>query len=334
MALQIRKATRRKAKLRLALIGPSGSGKTMSALKLAFGIGGKVGIIDTENGSADLYASLGDYDVITLEKPYTVGKYREAIAAFEGAGYDTIIVDSLSHAWAGAGGLLDKQGQIANRPGTNSYAAWREVTPDHNALVEALLSSRCHIIVTMRVKTEYVLETNDRGKQVPRKVGLAPVQRDGVEYEFTVVMDIDIDHKAAASKDRTTLFDGWRDTITEGTGRQLLQWLESGADEPAPAPAPAARPAEAPLPLIDPNAKEHAIATVELWHRAAMKAIGLLAHDPAALRAWADANLGAFGAVGERYPDTVKDIRAAISARLTEAVMAHVQENTEKEAAE
>jgi hypothetical protein len=288
----------------------------MSALKLAFGIGGKTGIIDTENGSADLYASLGDYDVITLEKPYTVGKYREAITAFENGGYDTIIVDSLSHAWAGAGGLLDKQGQIANRPGTNSYAAWREVTPDHNALVEALLSSRCHIIVTMRVKTEYVLETNDRGKQVPRKVGLAPVQRDGVEYEFTVVMDIDIDHKAAASKDRTTLFDGWRDTITEGTGRQLLQWLESGTDEPAPAPAPAAKPAEAPLPLIDPNTKEHAIATVELWHRAAQKAIGLLAHDPVALRAWADANSGAFAAVGERYPDTVAKIGAAITDRL------------------
>jgi hypothetical protein len=320
MALQIRKAQRRKAKLRLALIGPSGSGKTMSALKLAFGIGGKTGIIDTENGSADLYASLGNYDVITLEKPYTVGKYREAITAFENGGYDTIIVDSLSHAWAGAGGLLDKQGQIANRPGTNSYAAWREVTPDHNALVEALLSSRCHIIVTMRVKTEYVLETNDRGKQVPRKVGLAPVQRDGVEYEFTVVMDIDIDHKAAASKDRTTLFDGWRDTITEGTGRQLLQWLESGADAPAPAPAPAASPANEALPLIDPHAKEHAFASVEIWHKAAMRAIGLLAHDPAALRSWADANVGTFATVEARHPDAVAGIRTAITARLEETL--------------
>jgi hypothetical protein len=316
MALQIRKATRRKAKLRLALIGPSGSGKTMSALKLAFGIGGKVGIIDTENGSADLYANLGDYDVITLEKPYTVSKYREAITAFEGAGYDTIIVDSLSHAWAGAGGLLDKQGQIANRPGTNSYAAWREVTPDHNALVEALLSSRCHIIVTMRVKTEYVLETNDRGKQVPRKVGLAPVQRDGVEYEFTVVMDIDIDHKAAASKDRTTLFDGWRDTITEGTGRQLLQWLESGADASAPAPAPAAKPAEASLLLIDPDAMECAFTSIEMWLDAARRAFARLASDPVALRAWADANAGAFAAVAERYPDTVAKIGAAITDRL------------------
>jgi hypothetical protein len=326
MALQIRKAQRRKAKLRLALIGPSGSGKTMSALKLAFGIGGKVGIIDTENGSADLYASLGDYDVITLEKPYTVNKYREAITAFENGGYDTIIVDSLSHAWAGAGGLLDKQGQIANRPGTNSYAAWREVTPDHNALVEALLSSRCHIIVTMRVKTEYVLETNERGKQVPRKVGLAPVQRDGVEYEFTVVMDIDIDHKAAASKDRTTLFDGWRDTITEGTGRQLLQWLESGADAPAPVSAPAASPANEALPLIGPDGKEHAAANIEAWHTWAQTAIGRMSNDPAALRAWADANLGTFGAVKKRYPETVQNIRLAIAGVL-EAV-------TEQEPAE
>ena len=230
MALQIRKATRRKAKLRLALLGPSGSGKTMGALRLAFGIGGKVGVIDTENGSADLYAEIGDYDVITLEKPYTVGKYREAISAFEDAGYTTIIVDSLSHAWSGAGGLLDKQGQLAARPGANSYAAWREITPEHNALVEALLSSPAHIITTMRVKQEYVLEENERGKKVPRKVGLQPVQRDGMEYEFTCVMDVDIDHKATTTKDRTTLFADWRDTITEATGRLLKGWLESGAE--------------------------------------------------------------------------------------------------------
>jgi len=236
VAIQIRKAERRKARLRLALMGPTGSGKTMSALRLGFGIGGKVGVIDTENGSADLYADAGDYDVITLEKPYTVASYREAIQAFEDAKYDVIIIDSLSHAWAGSGGLLDKKRQAEKR-GANSFTAWGDLTPEQNALVESMLTSPAHIIATCRVKMEYVLETNEKGKQVPRKVGLQPVQRDGLEYEFTLVMDIDEDHKASASKDRTRLFNGWYDQITERTGTKLREWLESGAEAP-PAPNP------------------------------------------------------------------------------------------------
>lgn len=229
--MQIRKAERKKAKLRLGLAGPSGSGKTFSALKLAFGLGGKVGLIDTEHGSGDLYAHLGDYDVIQLEAPYTVQKYLAAIAAFEDAGYNVLIIDSLSHAWAGDGGLLDKQGKAAARIG-NSYTAWREVTPDHNALVDALLQSPCHIVATMRSKTEYVMETNDKGKQAPKKVGMAPVQRDGMEYEFTVFLDIGIDHTATASKDRTELFDGEYFKISEKTGETLLKWLDAGVDVP------------------------------------------------------------------------------------------------------
>lgn len=228
--MQIRKATRKKAKLRLGIAAPSGAGKTYSALLLGFGIGGKVGLIDTEHGSGDLYAHLGDYDVITLGAPYTAESYLNAIKAFENAEYDTIIIDSLSHAWAGEGGLLDKQGKIADRNG-NSYTAWRQVTPDHNALVDAMLQSPCHIIATMRSKTEYVLETDEKGKQKPKKVGMAPVQRDGMEYEFTIMLDIDYKHVASASKDRTGMFDGQYFTITEATGRQLLNWLESGVDE-------------------------------------------------------------------------------------------------------
>lgn len=230
--MQIRKAERKKAKLRLGLSGPSGSGKTMGALKLAFGLAGKVGLIDTEHGSGDLYAHLGDYDVITLEAPFTVAKYLEALKAFESAGYGTIIIDSLSHAWAGDGGLLDKQGKIADKIG-NSYTAWRNVTPEHNALVDAMLQSDAHLIATMRAKTEYVLETNEKGKQAPRKVGMAPVQRDGMEYEFTVFLDIAIDHTATASKDRTGLFDGEYFKITEKTGAKLMKWLETGTEPEA-----------------------------------------------------------------------------------------------------
>ena len=329
MALQIRKATRRKAKLRLALLGPSGSGKTMSAIKLAAGIGGKIGVIETENGSADLYAEIADYDVITLEKPYSVTKYREAIGAFEQAGYATIIVDSLTHAWSGAGGLLDKQGQMAAKPGANSYTAWREITPEHNSLVEALLASPCHIIATMRVKTEYVMETNDRGKQVPRKVGLQPVQRDGMEYEFTVALDIDANHKAQASKDRTTIFEGFYDTITEATGRKLLDWLDRGDDVP---PNPVAPPAEAPLMLIAPDSKEYPFNTIGAWQKAALKAVGMLSNDPAALREWRQANDTHFDAVALRNMDAVDAGEVQINTLLGRGVGRDAETQTQEAA--
>lgn len=226
--MEIRKAERKKAKLRLGIAAPSGAGKTYSALLLAFGLGGKVGLIDTEHGSGDLYAHLGDYDIIGIEAPYTVAKYLKAIQAFEQAGYDTIIIDSLSHAWAGDGGLLDKQGKIADSGKQNGFAAWRTITPEHNSLVEAMLRSPCHIIATMRAKQEYVLETNDKGKQMPKKVGMAPVQREGMEYEFTVMLDIDMAHVASASKDRTSLFDGQYFKISPDTGKLLSQWLGTG----------------------------------------------------------------------------------------------------------
>lgn len=228
--MEIRKAVRRKAKLRLGMVAPSGAGKTYSALQLAFGLGGKIGMIDTEHGSGDLYANLGDYDIINIEAPYTVQKYRDAITAFEKAGYDVIIIDSLSHAWAGDGGLLDKQGKIADSGKGNSYTAWRTITPEHNGLIDAMLRSPCHVIATMRAKTEYVIEKNDRGKDTPRKIGMAPVQREGMDYEFSVVFDIDSQHVAHASKDRTSLFDGQYFTISDDTGKALLDWLESGAE--------------------------------------------------------------------------------------------------------
>ena len=230
--MEIRKAERKKSKLRLGLAGPSGSGKTYSALQLAFGIGGKIGLIDTENGSGDLYAHLGEYDIITLQAPYTAQKYIDAIDAFEEGGYDVIIIDSLSHAWSGEGGLLDKQGRIADRTG-NSYTAWRTVTPDHNALVEAMLQSRCHIIATVRSKQEYVMDKDEKtGKTTIKKVGLAPVQREGLEYELSIFFEIAMDHTASATKDRTRLFDGQIVKLDKKTGKKLLTWLNEGIEVP------------------------------------------------------------------------------------------------------
>ena len=233
---EIHRATKRRAKLRLGMSGPAGSGKTYSALLIASGLGGRIGMIDTEHGSGDLYADLlpEGYDVLSLTPPFTPARYIEAIRAFEQAGVDTIIVDSLSHAWAGEGGSLDRQGKIADKSG-NSWQAWRQVTPEHNALVEALLQSPCHIIATMRAKTEYVQEKDERtGRQVVRKIGLAPVMRDGIEYEFTTFLELDVQHMAFVGKDRTRLFDGTIFKPDADTGRQLLGWLDSGAEPPAP----------------------------------------------------------------------------------------------------
>ena len=229
--MEFRKAERRKAKLRLGITGPAGSGKTYGALLIAFGLGGRIAMIDTENGSGDLYSALGDYDICSISAPFSVQKYIDAIKTAESANYDIIIIDSLSHAWAGEGGLLDMQGKIADTGKKNNYAAWREVTPLHNKLIDTMLSSKCHIIATMRSKTDYIQVENDKGKFEIRKVGLAPVQREGMEYEFGVVFDLGINHIVNVSKDRTSLFDGEVFKLSKETGQVLKKWLDDGVDK-------------------------------------------------------------------------------------------------------
>ncbi len=234
--MTFRKAERKKAKLRLGIVGPSGSGKTFSALLIAKGLGGKIAVVDTENGSADLYAGapgIPEYDVLTMEQPYEVEKYLEAIETAEKDGYNVIILDSISHAWSGEGGLLDQQGKIADSGKGNSYTAWRTVTPKHNRFVERMLNCNLHLIATMRAKTDYAMTPGQNGKVEVKKIGLAPVQREGMDYEFTVVFDIDINHNVQTSKDRTSMFDGKIFMPTNKTGKQFIDWLETGK-EPEP----------------------------------------------------------------------------------------------------
>lgn len=226
-----RKAERKKAKLRLAICGPSGSGKTYSALLIAQGLGERIAMIDTEHGSGELYAHLYDYDVASLNSPFTPTRYIEVIQDAQKAEYDVLIIDSLSHAWTGQGGVLDMKDAAtkASKSG-NSFAAWREVTPEHNRLVETMLSVDIHLIVTMRTKTAWEV-VNDDGKARPVKIGLAPVQREGLEYEFTVVLDLSVDgHVATATKDRTSLFDGKHFVPGHETGQELISWLQTGED--------------------------------------------------------------------------------------------------------
>jgi len=225
--MEFKTAQRRRAKLRLAIAGPSGSGKTYSSLVVASGITSwaKIAVIDSENASAELYANLGGYSVLTIEAPYDPQKYIDAIHIAEQAGFEVIIIDSLSHAWNGEGGILDQQGKAADtKYKGNSWAAWRECTPKHNALVEAMLKSSCHIIATMRSKTEYA-QVTENGKTAIKKLGMAPIQRDGMEYEFTAVFDLNLEHVVSISKDRTGIFDGQYFKPDVITGRKLLTWL-------------------------------------------------------------------------------------------------------------
>lgn len=223
----IRKAERKKAKLRLGISGPSGSGKTWSALEIATGMQGKIGMIDTEAGRGELYGSDFEYDLIRLDAPYSPERYIEAIKTFEKSGYDILIIDSLSHAWVGEGGVLS----IVDKAGSNSFTqGWRVGTPKQNALVEAIVTSKIHIITTLRTKTEYVVEKNDRGKAEPRKIGLSPIQRDGLEYEFTLFMDINQEHIAHITKDNTKMFDQQYIKPSKEMGEQLIVWLNSGID--------------------------------------------------------------------------------------------------------
>lgn len=207
MAFQ--RATKSQSKLRLALCGLAGSGKTFSALAIAAGIAaemrrlghgaGRIALVDTEHESASLYADRFEFDTCPLDN-HSPRAYVDVIREAESAGYDIVIVDSLSHAWAGKNGALEQKDNAAARGG-NSWTAWRDITPMHNALVDSMLASRCHVIATMRQKMEYI-QTTEGGKTKIEKVGLAAIQREGMEYEFTCVGDLGLDHVLRISKTR------------------------------------------------------------------------------------------------------------------------------------
>ena len=225
------RAERKRTFLKIALCGVSGSGKTYSALQLAKGLGKKIAMIDTENGSGEMYSHLCDYDVAQLEPPFSVQRYIDLIKMAEKAGYDVLIIDSLSQAWNGEGGILEMVDKLAaTSTKKNSFNAWKDVTPEQNKLINTILQCKMHVIATMRSKTAYDLQ-DQNGRKVPVKIGLAPVQRDGVEYEFTIVFDLSVEKNlACASKDRTGLFNGWIDVITPNVGEMILDWAISGAE--------------------------------------------------------------------------------------------------------
>jgi len=230
--MELRKSERKSAKIRLSLQGPAGSGKSLSSLKIAQGLIGdlsKVAVVDTERGSANLYSHLGSYFVLNLEDPFSPERFIEAIQLCEKSGIECIILDSISHEWSGKGGILEIHEKTTSAMRVpNSFTAWASITPRHQAFIDAILQSKCHVITTIRTKTEYIISERN-GKNVPQKVGMAAVQRDGFEYEVSISLDIDDEHMALSSKDRTGLFsDKGKFRITTETGKLIRDWCNSG----------------------------------------------------------------------------------------------------------
>lgn len=228
--MEIRKAQKSKSKLRVGLAGTSGSGKTYSALLLASGMTSwdKVCVIDTENGSADLYDGLGEYNVITLKAPFSPERYIEAIRAAEEAGMEVIIVDSITHEWDGEGGCLETVDKLGGR-----YQDWSKVTPRHARFIQGILQSTSHVLTTVRKKQDYAMTQDANGRLKVEKKGLKEITREGFEYELTLSFDLSQNHLAATSKDRTGLFmDKPEFKITAETGKILKDWAEKGIEPP------------------------------------------------------------------------------------------------------
>jgi hypothetical protein len=253
------KATKAESRLRLNLEGPSGSGKSFTSLLIGTFIAkkckGKLAYIDTERGSASKYSDEFNFDVVELHTDQSPQAYIDKIHEAEKAGYPVLIIDSLSHAWSGKGGALEMVDNISARSRSNNkWAAWRHVTPQHNALIDAILASPCHIISTLRVKTEWITETNEKGRAVPKKVGLAPIMRDGIEYEFDISGEIDLDHILSISKTRCRALN---DKVFRNPGEDFAEvvweWLTVGVDPKRKfAPPPVRPPPASPTSLAPP----------------------------------------------------------------------------------
>lgn len=229
-----RSATKEQAKARIALTGPTGSGKTYTALVIGTRLADRVAVIDTEHGSASKYADEFTFDTLqfTTFEPTAL---TDALAVAAHGAYEVVIVDSLSHFWSGAGGMLEQVDNAARRAGAgNSFGGWKDVRPMERAMIEALLAYPGHVIVTMRTKTDYVVETDERGRKVPRKVGLKPEQREGIEYEFDIVGDLDYENVLVISKSRAKPLSG---LVIRKPGVEfadsVLAWLNAGKPVPS-----------------------------------------------------------------------------------------------------
>ena len=280
MALEFKKAKRVQAKVKIAIGGTSGSGKTMSSLLLAFGlvkaehpewsdeqVWDHICILDTENSSGSLYVGthvgayrIGEYNTIQIEPPFEEQTLIDCLRMCEDHHMECVIIDSASAFWMDA---LETQGKIAERTKSN-FSSWKPVKADQNKMMQAILQCRAHVISNYRAKTEYTQEVGDNGKKVVKSLGMGIIAEGNSQYEYTLMLMLDADHVANATKDRTGCFDGKFFTITPDTGAKLYQWLSEGEVAPTPPVIQKAEPVSATEePAVDPEQLQKAIAMVD-----------------------------------------------------------------------
>ena len=212
-------------RLRLVLVGPSGSGKTYTALKVAQTLGKRIALIDTERGSAAKYRRLFNFQHAQL-KTFSPLKYVAMIQSAERENFDVLIIDSLTHAWAGTDGVLEQVDKVARQsPSGNKYHAWAKVNPQEKKMLDTIMGTTCHVIATMRTRTAYA-QDEVKGKLIPRKIGMEPIQRDGIEYEFDIVGELDIDNNLQITNTRCSELKGYfQHEPGEELAHILLRWL-------------------------------------------------------------------------------------------------------------
>lgn len=300
------RATKSEAKARVAVTGPSGSGKTYTSLLWAEELadGGDIAVIDTERSSAKLYADRFNFYTLSMTPPFHPLRLVEALADAEEAGFSVVVVDSLSHFWAGAGGVLEIVDEAKSRFKGNTHAAWQVGTPLQQKMVDSILAYNGHTIATMRAKTEWALNPDERGRITPTKIGLSPQQRDMIEYEFTLMLDVDVEHRASVSKTRCELLADRTFSAEEAVeaARLFKSWLGSGD------------------PLIDRNARdrinqeiaelnpEARRALTSLWTSASLPKVALLSHEQSLeAQALITSVIGSGDTVGTHQPEIKED---------------------------
>lgn len=319
-----KKAIKGTRPFRIALDGPSGAGKTYTALMLMHELtGGNFCVMDTERGSASLYSDKFPFDSFEPED-HNPETYIKVIKAAE-EGYKGIVIDSLSHAWNGKDGALELVDKAAKRTqAQNTFTAWRDITPLHNKLVDTIINSKIHVIATMRSKMEYVLEEvtrNGKTSKVPRKVGLAPIQRDGMEYEFDLICDMDLDHNLIVSKTRFDTLDG---VVLNKPGKDFVDllraWLGTTVSAPQTEtrkvePAQTEQDAPAPASVVAPEEDDKAL-TKEDWNKI---------HEAAQVNGWTPPAVLKWAAA--KYNVKMTSITTGITKWQGREIYAHVKAN-------